>query len=320
VSADVVDPSTGGLNVPGYGPIAPFTQHRTERGLFAYSPFPGNAARLFTLERESSVTQDKPMTIAEVRESVRRVLGVDLPLSAPTSKGRHLLRRLASGNTRLAERYRDGRVLLVGDAAHVHSGMGGPGLNLGLQDAANLGWKLAAVLRGSARADLLDSYESERRPASERVVMHTEAQGLLISPGSAVTALRELFGEFLAEAANRRHIAAMLAGSDVRYDMGPGPHPLTGYFLGDVPVSTGSGRTRLAELARSARPLLLDLTGDPVIAETVTAWRDRVDLIAAQADIPAAALLIRPDGYVAWAADTPDVDGLRTALVRWFGS
>jgi hypothetical protein len=210
-------------------------------------------------------------------------------------------------------------VLLVGDAAHVHSGMGGPGLNLGMQDAANLGWKLAAVLRGSVGAELLDTYEPERRQASERVIMHTQAQGALMSPGPGVTALRVLFGEFLADAGNRRRIAAMLAGSDIRYDTGTDPHPLAGYFLGDFPMSTDSGPRRLAELARTARPLVLNLAGDSTIAETAIGWKDRVDLIAAQADIPAAALLVRPDGYVAWAADTAEPHGLEAALTHWFG-
>jgi 2-polyprenyl-6-methoxyphenol hydroxylase-like FAD-dependent oxidoreductase len=317
VPADVVDPSTGGLTVPGYGPVPPFTHHRTERGMIGYAPFPGRPTTLFTLERAPA--PDQPMTIAELRESVRRVLGADLPLGEPSGPGPHLLRRRTGDNTRLAERYRDGRVLLVGDAAHVHSGMGGPGLNLGLQDATNLGWKLAAVLRGTVPAELLDTYESERRPASERVIMQTEAQGALVAPGPAVTALRTLFGEFLTEPTTRRRLAAMMAGADIRYDMGTDPHPLTGYFLGDVPISTDSGRTRLAELARPARPLLLDLTGEPATAETATGWQDRVDLVAVQADIPAAAVLVRPDGYVAWATDTTDPHGLLAALTRWFG-
>jgi 2-polyprenyl-6-methoxyphenol hydroxylase-like FAD-dependent oxidoreductase len=319
VPADVVDPSTGGLNVPGYGPIPPFQLHRTERGIFGYAPFPGRPARVFTREWEPGTTLDQPMTLAELQDSVRRVLGVGLPLAEPTGEGPYVPLRRTSDNTRLAERYRNGRVLLVGDAAHVHSAIGGPGLNLGLQDAANLGWKLAAVLRGSARAELLDTYDSERRQSGLRVIMYSQAQRVLMSPGPAVTALRELFGEFLAEAANRRRIAAMMAGSDIRYDMGPDPHPLCGYFLRDFSVSTESGRTRLAELARSARPLLLNLTGNPAFVETATGWKDRVDLITAQADVSAAALLIRPDGYVAWAADTAEPHGLRAALTRWFG-
>ena len=320
VPADMIDPVTGGLNVPGYGYIPPIQYHRTERGGFSYGSLPHRPAMLFTLEWGLDTVPDQPMTIAELRDSVHRVLGVDLPLAEPVGPGPHLLRRRTSDNTRLAERYRDGRVLLIGDAAHVHSGMGGPGLNLGMQDAANLAWKLAAVFHGTVSVDLLDTYESERRPASERVIMQTEAQGVLMSPGPAVTALREIFGEFLIDATNRQRIAATMAGSDVRYDMGTNSHPLTGYFLGDFPLSIGNGHTRQADLARLARPLLLNLTNEPTIAETAAEWKDRVDIITAQADVPAAAVLIRPDGYVAWATDTTDPHGLRTALTRWFGN
>ncbi|WP_018681415.1 FAD-dependent monooxygenase [Actinokineospora enzanensis] len=317
VPAELVGPS--GLDVPGYGLVPSFLHHRTERGLIGYVPFPGRPAMLFTLEWEPAPT-DGPMTLDELRASAHRVLGVELPLSEPAGPGPHLLRRVEGGNTRLADRYRDGRVLLVGDAAHVHSAIGGPGLNLGLQDAVNLGWKLAAVLHGQVGPDLLDTYETERRRAAERVITHTEAQGMLISPGSATTALREVFGELLTDPGNRRHIAATMAGSDVRYDPGPDPHPLTGHFLGDRPVWTRDGRTRLAELARSARPLLLDLAGDPATATAATDWRDRVDAITVRADIPAGAVLIRPDGYVAWATDTAGQRGLRAALTRWFGT
>ncbi len=166
------------------------------------------------------------MTVEDLRASVRRVLGADLPLSAPQGEGPHLLRRLTGRNTRLADRFRDRRVLLAGDAAHVHSAIGGPGLNLGLQDTINLGWKLAAEVHGWAPAGLLDSYEIERRPAARRVVMHTQAQTALIKPGGEVTALRELFTELLADRGNVQRIADMMAGADLRYDMGTGdPHP-----------------------------------------------------------------------------------------------
>ncbi|PPK68306.1 FAD-dependent monooxygenase [Actinokineospora auranticolor] len=318
VPAGIRDPLTGGLTVPGYGHIPPFLHHRTERGLIGYAPFRDRPALLFTIEWDGSAVSDEPMALAELRESAHRVLGVDLPLTPPDGEGPHMLRRVLGGNTRVAERYRDGRVLLVGDAAHVHAALGGPGLNLGLQDAANLGWKLAAVLRGTVGPDLLDTYEAERRQASERVVMHTEAQSVLISPGPAVTALRTLFGEFLATPTNRAHVAATMAGSDIRYT--DSPNPLTGYFLRDLPLSTADGPVRLAELARPARPLLLNLVGDPIITKAAAPWSDRVTLVDAKADIPVTAILIRPDGYVAWATDTPTVDGLQEALTRWFGA
>ena len=140
---------------------------------------------------------DGPMTLDELRESIRRIIGVDVPIAAPKGPGPHALRRLDGINSRLADRYRAGRVLLLGDAAHVHSPMGGPGLNLGMQDAVNLGWKLAAAVTGRAPDGLLDTYESERYPVGERVMMHSQAQLALCGPGPEVEALRSLFAELV---------------------------------------------------------------------------------------------------------------------------
>src|SRR5262249_2846958 len=158
-----------------------------------------------------------------------------------------MMRRTVGGNTRIAERYRAGRVFLVGDAAHVHSAIGGNGLNLGLQDSVNLAWKLAGQLRGWAPPGLLDTYESERRPVAERVALRTTAQSALVGPGPDVTALRVLFGELLRDPATVQRIADVISGAEIRYaDMGG--------WAPDVTV----GRQRLAELTRDARPLLLD--------------------------------------------------------------
>ncbi|GAB1511569.1 FAD-dependent monooxygenase [Actinophytocola sp. KF-1] len=313
VPPELVDPVTGALTVPGYGPIPPLMHHRTERGLFVYAPLP-TGTTISTTEFGGAAGEE-PLTLDELRASARRVLGVDVPLGPPVGDGPHLLRKLTGGNTRIADRFRDGRVLLVGDAAHVHSAIGGPGLNLGLQDAVNLGWKLAAEVRGHAPAGLLDTYESERRPASERVVMHTQAQSALIAPGSEVTALRTLFTELLRDKANVAHIANMMAGADIHYEVGD-THPLAGRWAPDVVLDGG---VRLAELMRTARPLLLDLTADGVLGKEIEGWHDRVDTVTG-ADGPAAAMLVRPDGYVAWASADPDPDALRAALTRWFGA
>lgn len=324
VPAELTDPATGGLNVPGYGPIPPFMHHRTDHGLFTYAPFP-TGALIHTTEWHGD-GGDRPMSLDELRESVRRVLGADLPFGPPEGPGPHLLRRLVGGNTRLAERFRDGRVLLLGDAAHVHSAIGGPGLNLGLQDAINLGWKLAAEVRGWAPPGLLDTYETERRPAAERVVMHTQAQSALIAPGPEVTALRVLFGELLRDERTVKHIADMMSGADIRYAL-EGTHPLTGRPAPDLVLETATGSVRLAELTRAARPLLLDLTPDTALSGALDGWRDRVDLVTAKASregLPTA-LLLRPDCYVAWASDSPrpdtkELDSLRTALTSSFGA
>ncbi|MFD2416210.1 FAD-dependent monooxygenase [Amycolatopsis pigmentata] len=289
----------GGLIVPGFGVLPPFQHVRTERGMIAWAPFPDRNPAITTTEWERP--EEGEASLGELRASVARVLGADLPLGPPAGEGPHLIRRLAGGNTRLASRYRADRVFLLGDAAHVHSAIGGPGLNLGLQDAVNLGWKLAAELRGDAPAGLLDTYESERRPAARRVTTHTQAQSLLIRPGGDVTALREIFGEMLALPAARRHIADVLSGAEITYDMGSATGPLTGRWAPDLPG--------LRELTRGARPLLLDPTGelDP------GPWAPHIDTVK----IPEldSALLLRPDCYVAWQGTTGE--GLQEALATW---
>ncbi|GAA3338222.1 FAD-dependent monooxygenase [Amorphoplanes nipponensis] len=304
VPAGLVEPD-GGLRVPGFGVVPPFLHTRTERGLIAWAPMPGRDPLVSVGERRGSgADDDGAMTLAELRAAAARVLGADLPLSAPAGPGPHLLRRMVGGNTRLAAAYRAGRVLLVGDAAHVHSALGGSGLNLGLQDAINLGWKLAAEVRGTAPPGLLDTYESERRPAAERVNMHTRAQSVLIGPGGDVTALRVLLGELLESPLNRRHVAAMLAGADIRYAMPGADGPHVGRWAPDVPG--------LRALTRAGRPLLLDPTGGLGVGP----WAGRVDV----AVVPglAAGMLLRPDCYVAWEGDTGD--GLERALAAWFGA
>jgi hypothetical protein len=205
-------------------------------------------------------------------------------------------------------------VLLAGDAAHVHSAMGGPGLNLGLQDVLNLGWKLAAVVNGWAPEDLLDTYEAERHPVGQRVMMHSLAQIALAAPGPEVGALRQLFGEVTALPDVTGHLAGLLAGADVRYDMGPGAHPLAGRMVPEGVLDDGR---HLTDLLHAGRPVLLQLSGE--VAADVPQRVDRV--VATMADAPAAALLLRPDGYVAWAgAGSGDVDGLPDALARWCGA
>ncbi|MEU8180761.1 FAD-dependent monooxygenase [Micromonospora sp. NPDC049047] len=314
VPASFLDPETGGLRVPGYGVVPPFQHTRTERGLIAWAPFPGRPAILSATEWPDVPTSDEtPMSLAELRASVARVLGADVPLDAPDGPG--LLRRLTGGNTRIATRYRADRVLLVGDAAHVHPAIGGPGLNLGLQDAANLGWKLAATVRGWAPQGLLDTYESERRPVAERVVMSTQAQSALISPGAEITGLRQLFAELLAKPEVTGHIAALMSGADVRYPADPAD-PLAGRCAPDVVVHGDHGPVRLAELTRAARPLLLDSTG--TYAEVAAPWCDRVEVVTGPLEgTTATALLVRPDCFVAWSAG--DADTLRVSLTHHFG-
>lgn len=304
----------GALIIPGHGRL-PFGHTRVDRGGLIYAEFEPGRTMFGTFEFGPPV-EDPPMSIAELRASARRLLGVDLPLEEPKGPGPHALRRINGWNTRHAERYRDGRVFLLGDAAHVHSAMGGPGLNLGLQDTVNLGWKLAAQINGWAPPDLLDTYQSERYPVGRRVMMHSLAQTALMTPGPEVGALRELMAELFAYGDVARHMAALLAGSDVRYDVGD-DHPLSGLLVPDLTLDDGR---RIAGLLHDARPVLLDLRGGQAAA-AASGWEHRVDVVhAASADRPAAAMLIRPDGYIAWATDEfESTHGLHAALNRWFG-
>ncbi|RDI50887.1 FAD-dependent monooxygenase [Nocardia mexicana] len=309
----------GGIEIPGAGRFS-FGHNRVERGMFVFAELvPGRPMIGVTEYGGEAPPDDMPITFQELHDSVERVLGVPVPMTPPQGPGPHALRRMADQNTRLAERYREGAVFLLGDAAHVHSAMGGPGLNLGLQDAINLGWKLAAEVQGRAPAGLLDTYQSERYPVAERVMMHSLSQTALMAPGPEVTALRQLFGELLHIPEVTAHIANLLAGSDVRYDIGD-DHPLAGRLVPDFTVTVDERRMPVAELLRTARPVLLDLTG--TFGEAAQGWDDRVDVVtitATDAEASATALLIRPDGYVAWAATDSSCDGLHAALTRWFG-
>ncbi|MGP4096751.1 FAD-dependent monooxygenase [Nonomuraea sp. KM90] len=299
VPGAVIRPERAEMEVPGAGTFGLWTWHRTERGAYAMLPAGPGPLMVSAMEWDAEAPgEDVPMTVAELRGSLARVLGADVPLAEPTGPGPHLLRRLNGRNTRVADRYREGRVFVAGDAAHVHSAMGAPGLNLGLQDAANLAWKLAAEVHGWAPPGLLDTYDAERRPAAGRVAMHTQAQLALAAPGSAVTALREVFGELLGDPGARRRIASLLAGSDVAYLMPAPPHPLVGRFLPELPAGA----------AARARPVLLDATGG------LRVRHGRVDVVPSGGPD---AVLVRPDGYVAWAG-TPD-ETLDEALETWFG-
>ncbi|GAA4497151.1 FAD-dependent monooxygenase [Actinoallomurus oryzae] len=324
-TAQIAPVSGGRIAIEGYGEIFG-NYERTEGGVIMVAPIDPEHPFITTLEWEdhpagSFPGPGAPMTLDELEASVERVLGVHVSLALPTDGSPALLRRICGRNTRLADRYRERRVFIAGDAAHVHAASGGPGLNLGLQDAANLAWKLAAELHGWAPDGLLDSYESERRPLGQRVFMQTQSQTALMAPGSDVTALRELFTEMLSRRENVQLIADLMAGADVRYDMGDAePADVTGWFAPSLDLMIEDGRVlRLAELRRDARPLLVDLSDGTALTEVASAWSDRVTRVAAKEAAPSPpSLLIRPDGYVAWSGSDPD--GLRGALGRWFGA
>jgi 3-(3-hydroxy-phenyl)propionate hydroxylase len=229
--------------------------------------------------------------------------------------------------SRQAVSYRQGRVLLAGDAAHVHPPHGGQGLNTGVQDAVNLGWKLAQVINKTSPESLLDTYHTERHPVGARVLHNTMAQVALVSPGDRHQALRDIMNGLLGLDEPRRRIAGMLSGLDIHYDLGEG-HPLLGRRMPDLDLVTPGGTARVFTLLHDARPVLLNL-GWP-LGFDITPWGDRLSAIDAEYggewELPVlghvaapAAVLIRPDGYIAWVGDGTDT-GLRDALTTWFGS
>jgi 2-polyprenyl-6-methoxyphenol hydroxylase-like FAD-dependent oxidoreductase len=318
-SVTVLD--NGDIEVAGVGRIA-FGFTRTERGEFAVGSTDPAFLGLYTSEEESAeYDDDEPMTLSELRHSIRRVLGVDLPLGEPRRLTRFTF------HARHVERYRDRRILLAGDAAHLFPAPG-VALGAGLLDTVNLGWKLAAAVHGWAPAGLLDTYHDERHFAGERTLLHTQAQ-VAIRRGhdAAAVALRELFQELLVDEQPLRRMGALMAGSDVRYPLpGHDRHSLIGAFAPDLTLRTERGASSVAELMHSARPVFLDLADRADLRETARDWQHRVDVHTAETDQrPADALLIRPDAHVAWAAtiDEPTdsaAPALREALSGWFGT
>ncbi|MEW2181068.1 rifampin monooxygenase [Streptomyces sp. NPDC005406] len=258
------------------------------------------------------VSEDRttPPTLEDFKQRLRAVAGTDFGVHSPRWMSRF------GDATRQAERYRVGRVLLAGDAAHIHPPTGGQGLNLGVQDAFNLGWKLAAAVRGWAPEGLLDSYHAERHPVGSAVLDNTRAQITLLGTDPGATALRALFTKLLGFEEVNRYVTGMITAVDIRYDFGEG-HALLGRRMRDVQL--GDGR-RLYSLMHEGRGLLLDRTG----RLSVTGWADRVDHVvdvdggAAGEDADVAAVLLRPDGHVAWAGE--DQQELLDRLPRWFGA
>lgn len=259
-------------------------------------------------------------TLRDVSEALIAVYGTDYGIHSPTWISRF------TDMARQAAKYRDRRVLLAGDAAHVHSPVGGQGLNTGVQDAVNLGWKLALVVKGTAPESLLDTYHAERHPVAARVLRNTMAQTALNRTDERTNALRQTMSELLGMEEPRKRFGAMMSGLDIRYDLGDG-HPLLGRRMPDLHLTTASGPLRVFTLLHEAHPVLLDF-GKPGGFD-ITAWANRVRSIDAEYsglwELPAIgavpapiAVLTRPDGYVAWAGDETR-SGLADALTTWFG-
>lgn len=254
----------------------------------------------------ATVAEDRsvPPTLEELRTQLRAFAGTDFGVHSPRWITRF------SDATRLAEEYRAGRVFLAGDAAHIHPPLGGQGLNLGIQDSFNLGWKLAAEVNGWAPDGLLDTYRAERHPVAADVLTITRAQSELISPEPGPQAVRRLLAELMEFDDVARFLAERISSTGVRYDFGEGPE-LLGRRLRDIPLSCG----RLYELTREGRGLLLDQTGQLSVA----GWKDRIDYVAdTSAELDAPAVLLRPDGHVAWIGE--DQEDLLPHLKTWFGA
>ncbi|MEU8346098.1 rifampin monooxygenase [Spirillospora sp. NPDC048832] len=269
---------------------------------FSLGPFGGNAYRVVVPAAEVS-DRAEPPTLDDFKRALHAIAGTDFGVHSP-----RWLSRFGDA-TRLAERYRVGRVLLAGDAAHIHPPAGGQGLNLGVQDAVNLGWKLAAQVRGRAPETLLDTYHAERHPVAEEVLDSTRAQVALMSDEPGARAVRRLLTELMDFDEVNRHLLGKTTAIGVRYDFGPGPD-LLGRRLRDIDLKQGD----LYGLLHRGRGLLLDRTE----RLTVGGWSDRVDYLAdPTADLDVPCVLLRPDGHVAWIGDDQrDLDG---HLSRWFG-
>ncbi|WGT61317.1 FAD-dependent monooxygenase [Variovorax paradoxus] len=308
----------------------PLGVHRTARGVYAF----GREAYeirdgkivfakegpigVMVTEKTSGATTEP--TLRDLREALIDACGTDYGVHSPSWISRF------TDMSRQAQAYRRGRVLLAGDAAHVHSPVGGQGLNTGVQDAVNLGWKLAQVVKGTSPESLLDTYHAERHPVAARVLRTTMAQVALQRTDERTDALREIVLELLGMEEPRKRIAAEMSGLGIRYDLG-GEHPLVGRRMPDLDLVTPEGSTRVFALLRDARPVFLDL-GAPGRFD-LTPWSDRIKRVHGECagpwELPAlglvtapSAVLIRPDGYVAWVCDgTPD--GLWQAMNIWFG-
>ncbi|BDE11592.1 hypothetical protein Mkiyose1665_14140 [Mycobacterium kiyosense] len=322
-----------GIEFPGWDPttsyliaeaeLAPGAQppwgiHRDALGIHALSRT-GDAGPARIMVTEPRIGASSGPTLADLREGLVAVFGSDY--------GIHSIRWISrfSDLARQAAAYRDERILLAGDAAHVHHPIGGQGLNTGLQDAVNLGWKLAQVVNGVASDTLLDTYHSERHPVAARVLRNAVAQMALLRQDDRTRAVYDTVSDLLSIDQARKQFGAMMSGLDIRYDLGEG-HPLLGRRMPDLELRTGGGRTRLFTLLHDARPVLLNL-GDP---GEVGQASHRVRLVHAKSDVNCelpvlgrvespTAVLIRPDGHVAWVGMGSD-RGLVAAVSRWFGT
>ena len=291
---------------------------RGEKGINAVAKLEAGRARVVLTEGE--VRHSSEPTLSDIREALVAVYGTDYGLLSANYVSRF------TDMARQAACYRDRRVLLAGDAAHVHSPMGGQGLNVGIQDAANLGWKLTQVVQGTSPESLLDTYHAERHPVGARLLRNTMALTAMDRSDDRISALREMMCEMMQTDSTRKQYVAMMSGLDIHYDLGQG-HPLLGRRMPDLDLVTAKGPLRVFTLLREARSVLINFGESSGF--DIAPWAGRVQLVEAKYDgtweLPAVAtvtapavVLIRPDGYVAWVGDGTST-GLADALTTWFG-
>jgi 3-(3-hydroxy-phenyl)propionate hydroxylase len=296
-----------------------FGLHRGPLGVGGIGPMEGGDALRIVVPEARLEAGDEP-TLDELRDALFTVYGTDFKIRSPTWISRF------TDATRQADSYREGRVLLAGDAAHIHSPMGGQGIPLGMGDAVNLGWKLAQVIKGTSPDDLLDTYQAERHPATGRSLRHTMALNAISRVDPRAEALRDIVAEVTVMEEPRKHLGALQSGLDIHYDLGEG-HPLLGRRMPDLDLEIADGLTRVFEQMHDARPLYLNL-GEPG-AFDIDPWSDRVKSIDATTEGPwilpvigevptPTAVLVRPDGHVAWVGQGT-TDGLTDSLMTWFG-
>jgi 3-(3-hydroxy-phenyl)propionate hydroxylase len=335
---------TAGIDFPGWDPTTssilaevemtekpPYGVHRSAAGTYAFgrSEYEIKGSEIVykdvgpigVMVTEPNTNSTAEPTLRDLKELLIAACGTDYGVHSPTWISRF------TDMTRQAAKYRSGRVLLAGDAAHVHSPIGGQGLSTGVQDAVNLGWKLAQVIKGMSPDSLLDTYHAERHPVGARVLKITMAQVALHREDDRTLAVRDIVGDLLKMEEPRKSIAGMMSGLDIRYDLGQG-HPLRGRRMPDLDIVTASGPQRVFSFLHKARPVLINF-GAPDALD-IASWLDRVQYVDAKYDgkweLPVrgevaapAAVLIRPDGYVAWIGDGTAL-GLTEALTTWFGT
>ncbi|MFJ6939957.1 FAD-dependent monooxygenase [Streptomyces sp. NPDC101132] len=296
-----------------------FSGERVPGGMVMVIPMGPDRARVIYFDSAQPLrTAEGPITFDEVVEAWQRLTGEDISGATP------LWVSSTTDNSRQAAEYRRGRVFLAGDAAHIHLPIGAQGMSAGIQDAVNLGWKLALDVKGQAPEGLLDTYHAERHPVGARILTNTLAQRILYLGGDDITPLREVFRELVENHESvRRHLVGMVTGLDIRHATVPGEHPLLGRRLPDRELAADGEKTSAFALLAAGRALVLELGDGLGLREAAAGWADRVDVLRVDypdCAAPVDAILVRPDGYVAWVSPLgAGSDGLTDALSHWFG-